>query len=320
MAGQIKSNMKTLIIHHDADFDGLLSNEICRWFLQPHHEITSVGWDYGKPIPSIVAPDGRPYEQIFMVDISIDQLMSVGAITPGTPILSVPNLIWIDHHKTAIQKYPPTLAGYRIDGVAACRLCWQWFTNKDTAGLPTLDDYVNRQVFEPELLTLAGEHDIWDHRDDRTLPLQEGLRQLEPFEYDDLIEAQFTPTEAATELLEHVVHIGKRALKARQRSMASIMKKRAHDIQWHGYRWLCCNGVSGSQAFESAVLPHHQGLMAWTYDGQIKKVSVSMYHSPGHTHLDFSTIAKEMGGGGHAGACGFTIDLELFIDLLEPFV
>lgn len=312
--------MKTLIIHHDADYDGLLSNEVCRWFLGQHHEITSVGWDYGKPVPLIVAPDGKPYEQIFMVDISIDQLMSVGAVTPGVPITQTPRFIWLDHHKTAIQKYPPTIPGCRIDGVAACRLCWQWFTCKDVSGLPTLDDYVNRKVSEPELLTLAGEHDIWDHRDERTLPLQEGLRQLEPYEYNDLIEAQFTPTDIAVELLDHCLNIGKRATKARQRAMASVMKKRAHDIHWHGYRWLVCNGVSGSQAFDSAVLPHHQGLMAWVYDGQTKKVTVSMYHAEHHTHLDFSTIAKEFGGGGHAGACGFQITLDEFHDIIEPFI
>jgi len=38
-----------------------------------------------------------------------------------------PGLVWIDHHKSAIEKYGATTPGYRIDGVAACRLAWQWF-------------------------------------------------------------------------------------------------------------------------------------------------------------------------------------------------
>lgn len=292
--------MKTLIIHHDADFDGILSMEVCRHF-HDGHELTIVGWDYGKPIPSV-----EGFAKIFMVDISIDELM-------GTP-----NLVWIDHHKTAIQKFPPTLAGYRIDGVAACRLCWQWFTCDKVKGLPTLEDYRDRIVNEPRLLTLAGEHDIWDHRDDQALPLQDGLRQLEPYEWNELVSAQFNGDEDAGYLLSEAVSIGQRALKAKQRSNAAIMKKRSHDTFWSGHRWLCCNGVSGSQAFESAVQPHHEGLLAWVYDGQTKKVTVSLYHSPNHTHLDHSIIAKKMGGGGHAGACGFQIFFEDFQDIIEP--
>ena len=294
--------MKTLIIHHDADFDGLLCNEVCRHFLQRDNQLTSVGWDYGKSTPDVAG-----FDQIFMADISID------------PLMLLPNLIWIDHHKTAIQKFPPSVPGYRIDGVAACRLCWQWFTNAKIGGLPALEDYILRKVDEPLLLTLAGEHDIWDHHDDRALPLQDGLRQLEPFEWNSLVKEQFLGSPSANGLLENCIQIGRRALKARARANESIMKKRSHTIQWHGFRWLVCNGVSGSQAFDSAVQPEHEGLMAWIYDGTTKKVTVSLYHSPAHKHLDHSLIAKEMGGGGHAGACGFQLTLDEFLDVLEPF-
>jgi len=294
--------MKTLIIYHDADFDGLLSHEVCKFFLKDLHEVTSFGWDYGKPVPTFAG-----YDQVFMVDISIDSLMTM------------PNLIWIDHHKTAIQKYPPTLPGYRIDGVAACRLAWQWFANAKAAGLPILEEYLSRKVSEPMLLTLAGEHDIWDHHDERTLPLQDGLRQLDTYEWDDLVKSQFTDGEKAEWRLNEAISIGRRALKARQKANESIMRKRAHDIQWHGYRWLCCNGVSSSQAFASIVNESHEGLLAWVYDGQTKKATVSLYHAPAYRHLDLSIIAKEFGGGGHAGACGFQISLEDLVCILDPY-
>jgi hypothetical protein len=182
-----------------------------------------------------------------------------------------------------------------------------------------LEDYVERKVSEPMLLTFAGEHDVWDHHDDRSLPLQDGLRQLEPSEWDDLVKAQFSKDPDAWRLNECIA-IGRRAMKARARANASIMAKRSHDIVWHGYRWLCCNGVSGSGAFESAVKDQHEGLLAWVYDGLTQRVTVSLYHSPAHKHLDLSIIAKEYGGGGHAGACGFQIELENFIEILEPLL
>lgn len=310
--------MKTLIIYHDADFDGLLSNEVCHWFLrrqQTNGEIRSYGWDYGKPLPPL-----NGFEQIFMVDISIEELMDIGAVKIGKENSKTPTLIWIDHHKTAIQKFPPTIPGYRIDGVAACRLCWQWFTSNHVAGLPTLEDYKQRNVVEPMLLTLAGEHDIFDHHDARTLVLQDGLRQLDDSEWNELVQCQFSDSLTGEILLNKAIEIGQRANKARAKANASIMAKRAHTIQWHGLRWLCCNGVSGSQAFVSAVEPEHQGLMAWVFDGQTKKVTVSMYHTPNWTHLDHSVIAREFGGGGHAGACGFQLTLEEFIDIVDPFL
>src|SRR6266576_302080 len=133
---------KYLIIHHDADYDGILSNEVCRHFLlKDGNEVTSIGWDYGKPTPQT---DAYNYDQIFMVDISVKELMDKERL---------PNLIWLDHHKTAIDEFDPSIPGYRIDGVAACRLAWQWFShvvaNKvmgDAAYLPKKEEYINRTV------------------------------------------------------------------------------------------------------------------------------------------------------------------------------
>lgn len=304
--------MKHLIIHHDADYDGLLSNEVCRFAIQKCGSLPeSIGWDYGKPIPN---RDWSLYERVYMVDISIDPLMD-----------KIPNLIWIDHHKTAIDKFNPKLPGYRIDGVAACRLCWQWFshdvavhTMSDPAYLPSKEDYVERRVSEPLLIRLAGEHDIWDHRDDRSLILQSGLRELEPAEWNSLIQEEFGICERGQlSKLDQCLAIGERSKKSRDRANAATMKKRAHTILWKGLRFLCCNGVSSSQAFESAVRPEHDALFAWVYDGQTKKATVSLYHATGKEEHDLSVIAKEMGGGGHKGACGFPTTLDNLAFILE---
>lgn len=41
-------------------------------------------------------------------------------------------------------------------------------------------------------------------------------------------------------------------------------------------------------------------------DGQGKG---SLYNRPGHEHIDHSVIAVAHGGGGHKGACGFSLTL-----------
>src|SRR5438552_369688 len=106
--------MNVYIIHHRSDFDGIFCREIAKKFLyEKQPEI--IGYEYGDKIPAINNDDNN---MLYMLDISIPELMSYK------------NLVWIDHHKSAIEKYSPTIAGYRIDGVAACRLTWQWFTYK----------------------------------------------------------------------------------------------------------------------------------------------------------------------------------------------
>lgn len=98
---------KIVVIYHKADFDGIFCREIARKFL-PAAEL--IGWDYGDPEPEV-----GPEDALYILDLSV----------PG--LMKHPSLVWIDHHKSAIDKYPATIRGYRIDGVAACRLAWQWF-------------------------------------------------------------------------------------------------------------------------------------------------------------------------------------------------
>ena len=115
--------MKTTVIHHSADFDGIFCREIARKFL-PDAEL--IGWDFGdKPLE--IPPEG----QIYILDLSVDRVFGFNlATSEPTRFVSheVQNrIIWIDHHKSSIESHPANIAGYRIDGVAACRLAWQWF-------------------------------------------------------------------------------------------------------------------------------------------------------------------------------------------------
>jgi len=103
--------METVVIYHRADFDGVFCREIAKRHFGD--KAAYIGWDYGDPLP-VIAPEVR---SIYMLDISVDGMMDD------------PRLTWIDHHKSAIEKYArhPSVPGIRIDGVAACRLSYQWF-------------------------------------------------------------------------------------------------------------------------------------------------------------------------------------------------
>lgn len=310
---------KTIVIYHSADFDGLFCREIARKFL-PDAEL--IGWDYGQPEPAKHL-DGS--QALYILDLSVPSLMDY------------PHLTWIDHHKSAIDQYPATIPGYRIDGVAACRLAWQYFTLfHPTAGsfvLPVKEDYVERRVTEPLAVRLAGEYDIWDKRDPNAELFQHGLRSRD---LDGWWEAMLSDEATATiaeienrldqgskfELLPNgnlkVPGLGDRVVKsllkrgeaiqyAQTKQNESVIREIGFTFQWEGLTWLACNHARyNSLLFTAGLKPEHDACFGFKWTG--KEWSVSLYHAPGKEHHDLSLIAVKHGGGGHRGACGFRTD------------
>lgn len=330
------------IIYHDADFDGKLSNEVCRFHLRrmhPEATIDSYGWDYGRPVPTIPSSpeegidefrgisEWTDYDAIHIVDLSVDELMAQPELRD--------KIVWIDHHKSAIEKWDkPTFGrpendggpkyaqrpfdGIRIDGVAACRLCWQWFLRcEDGYDNNALSKqlFTDRLADEPELLRLAGEYDIWDHRDPDAKVLQFGLRALSKMDFDRLVKNQFSGEPTGVKL-DDVITQG-RAIKSycdKQNDEYSAVYART--LQWEGLTFCALNiGQRGnSDLLRGGLKPEHQAGFAWRHTGD--SVMVSLYHVPGHEHRDLSEIAKKYGGGGHRGACGFRISLRQLASIL----
>lgn len=313
------------IIYHDADFDGKLSNEVCRFHLSrlyPDAAIHSYGWDYGRPVPVPYIDDAKTtimgwpcFDAIYIVDLSVDELMA-------RPELSQ-KIVWIDHHKSAIEKWDKVqnanecqyvrrpFVGMRIDGVAACRLCWQWFTfGRGPHGVPTKEDFVNRRVVEPEIIRLAGEYDIWDHRDPNGKALQFGLRTLDVASFHTACEEQFSGSSVADSLLKSYIQVGHAIKTYMDKQSEEYSAAYSQTIKWEGLTFCALNiGQRGnSDLLRGGIKLEHDACFAWRYDG--KNVLVSLYHIDGKTHHDLSLIAVKHGGGGHRGACGFRITLE----------
>lgn len=293
--------MKTLVIHHSADFDGIFCREIARKYFGDQAEY--LGWDYRDPLP-VVSPD---VSEIYMLDISVDGMMDD------------PRLVWIDHHKSAIDKFPKTIRGHRIDGVAACRLAWQWFNNEDSPqnpfcspvqwSLPSKVCFVERTVSEPLAVRLAGEYDIRDKRDPDAELFQHGLRSqdLTAHDWHELF------SYAASDLMvEKLLKAGNVLQYAKTKENESIAKHLSFTIQFEGLCFCAINAARyNSHLFTAGIKPEHDALFGFNYDG--KKWRVSLYHAPGKEHHDLSKIAVKHGGGGHKGACGFTLDKLPFI-------
>lgn len=269
--------MKNTVIYHSADYDGIFCREIARKFL-PDAEF--IGWNFGDPLVEV--KEGL----IYILDLSPDCIATVP--TNG--------IIWIDHHKTSIEKYGNDIRGYRIDGVAACRLAWQWFIG--AVEMPTKQDFIDRKVSEPLAVRLAGEYDIWDKRDPDAEVLQYALRTFDPdwkrlLDYKDPIVYELLATGRVVQTYAQNVD-------------ASICKSLTWLLQWEGLTFLCVNHARfNSLLFTARDIPEtgHDALLGFRFDG--KSWMVSLYHAKHRKDIDLSEIAKKYNGGGHRGACGF---------------
>lgn len=296
---------KTTVIHHNADFDGLFCREIARKFI-PDAEL--IGWDYGQP--KIPVPTGNFY----ILDLS-PECLACGAS------YAFDQCVWIDHHKSAIEKFNPLISGYRIDGVAACRLAWQWF-NQGLESYPvncpsTKQPYFERKVMEPLAVCLAGEYDIWDKRDPNAELFQHGLRsrELTPEIWARLLGDAQDPKDDETVL--DLLNGGEVLQYARTKENESVIKTAGFTCQWEGLTFLCCNAARyNSQLFTAGVKPEHDALLGFAWRGD--KWTVSLYHAPGKEHHDLSLIAVKHGGGGHRGACGFLTKTLPFLEPQKP--
>jgi hypothetical protein len=304
--------MKTTVIHHSADFDGLFCREIARKFL-PDAEL--IGWDFGDA-PLEIPSEGT----IYVMDLPVDRVFGKkfeGDRFSDREIESISDrIIWIDHHKSSIESHPASIPGYRIDGVAACRLAWQWFSIAEhnaqnqtnemmQVPLPTKREFVERLVRDPLAVRLAGEYDIWDKRDPRAELFQHGLRSKpitdkmwQGMLYDD-----------HTLLALDLCKSGEMIQYVREQEYAQVIKEQGFEASFEGLKFLCCCSHEcdiRSHLFAGAIKPEHDALCGFTYTG--KDWRVSLYHAPGNEHHDLSLIAKKFGGGGHRGACGFRVE------------
>jgi hypothetical protein len=288
--------MRTVVIYHRADFDGIFCREIAKRFL-PHAEL--IGWDYGDPEP---CKDLTAEDELYILDLSVPSLMDH------------PKLIWIDHHKSAIEKYPASIKGYRIDGVAACRLAWQWFTKHEalfhpTGGsfavpLPCKEEYMDRAVNEPMAVRLAGEYDIWDRRDPDAELFQHGLRSQELNEAT--WQALLCPAYlcGCEKVIQALLDQGRAIQYAKTQENESIIKSNGFTVRFEGLTFLACNAARfNSHLFTAGLQPEHDGCLGFNWDG--KSWKVSLYGVPGKPDIDLSAIAVQYGGGGHKQACGF---------------
>ena len=298
---------KTLCVYHSADFDGLFSGAVVYAFanyMRKDYDLDMVGWDFGDELVDTIG-----YDKIIVVDLPPDCLVSV----------DWNKLTWIDHHKTAIERFTGCFDGLTIDGVAACRLAWNYFFGD---GNGQLEEFVGRKIAEPYCITLAGEHDVWNHDDPLAMGFQFGLNALK---------SNWTPQELAKEFLKdncnisytrwndgfndsktaNVAQSGKLIEQWQNNFAANVCEENSYLVEFEGLEFCALASVHARMStwFPEETIKGGVALMNIRISGD-GKARISLYHRTGYNEIDLSVIAKKYGGGGHKGACGFEITID----------
>ena len=292
--------MKVNIIYHNADLDGFCSGAIARKYMEGiGHECNMIGWNYGDAIPEI-----NTEEYLIMTDISFpsDVMSRLKEQYSGK---KDGDFIWIDHHISAmidsdIHMYS-SIRGNRVNGDSASLLAWKYFFPAQK--IPSVVYWVDR-------------YDVWKKKDpenpdaswDRVMNCQHGMR----FHLSD--PANNINYEKWNDAFEidthfHIIENDGSVIAEAEKITNKVRCSKAFDVEFCGYKFAALNnGLSGSAVLESYATEEHQGLMVFSYHGRKQMWEISMYKNDKHKEqYDFSLIAKQFGGGGHAGACGFMV-------------
>lgn len=270
-----------ICFYHSADLDGHCSGALVK-FANPECEL--YGINYGDPFPW----DRVAEEDVVMVDFSLqpfDKMVLLNDLCP--------RLIWIDHHKSAIDEYDEAreeeafeIDGVRTVGLAGCELTWQYF-------LPSTK--------MPTFVYLLGRYDVWDHLDPRTLPFQYGMRRVK----DTLPQNQeFWASLLDVEKVNRIIEDGSIILEYQKSENEKYAEACAFETEVDGLRCIAINKMlTNSQLFDSVWNPDkYDAMLTFGYrPGGFWTVSLYT-DKPG---VDVSRVAKARGGGGHQGAAGF---------------
>jgi oligoribonuclease NrnB/cAMP/cGMP phosphodiesterase (DHH superfamily) len=216
-------------------------------------------------------------EPVIVVDFSL----------PFTELLKITkNIIWIDHHQTAIDEFEHLgLEGIRKSGIAGCELTWKFF-------YPTLE--------VPKVVKHIGDMDVWKWEYKATEAVIEGLQLLDThpsntWDWNLMLTRDYN--------IEPLYLNGLTCVKYRENYYAKMAKNLAYEVDWLGYKCIVCNcAFTGSLVFNSIKDKSKYDLMVVYYhEGDL--YNASLYSEK--DYVNCGEIAKTLGGGGHVGAAGF---------------
>ncbi|MBW2031775.1 MAG: hypothetical protein JRJ31_22210 [Deltaproteobacteria bacterium] len=284
--------------YHSADLDGHCSGAIIKLHHRDDCEMWPIDYHYPFPWKQI-----NPGEVVYMVDFHLepfDEMIRLSELC---------DLVWIDHHKSAIEEYNKRLPnihirGLREIGIGAAALVWKYVYLEEPLPVP---------------VRLVAEYDVWNLSDPNTLAFQYGARlhSTDPSCGDGLLfwDKLLFPDRAMEPdgFLGTVVDDGWKCVAYQERLDAKYCKN-VFIVTFEGLRCVALNApYCNSKTFEAVWNANRYDAMLAFYMIGPDRWKVSMFTTK--DDHDLSRIAKKYGGGGHQKAAGFICNKLPFMDI-----
>ena len=269
------------IFYHKIDLDGKCSGAIAALNLR-EHKLCPINYDQEFPFDMIKKDD-----VVYMLDFSLQPFSNMLKLN------KLCSLVWIDHHKSAIEEYKKsgeTINCKLISSVAACESVWNYFKTSPV----------------PIGVKLLSMYDVWDKSDPRVDSFQCGVEtvlELDPTKTLDDWKVLLTLDENKEDFKEILAN-GMIIENFRKTEAEKRIKEMCWIDNIFGYKAIIANMRGNSMTFDSIYDKEKADLMIlFNYFGPTKKWTVSLYSK--NPNVDCSEIAKKHGGGGHKAASGY---------------
>jgi oligoribonuclease NrnB/cAMP/cGMP phosphodiesterase (DHH superfamily) len=270
--------MKTICFHHN-DTDGRASGAIVRYALGAAVTLIEVDYD-GEPIPW---DEVQKADRIIVVDFSFP-IEDMERLADGR------KMIWIDHHKSAITQLSEIAKkwdGLQSKNEAACVLTWNYF-------------FPERPV--PKAVVLIGDRDIWRWAEEETGDFTEGLYHRDNESENDNLWRPLLDNNMS--LLENIINDGHQCRMIRLQEIKRMVDERGFGIYFENHHTLAIN-TPGDGDIGQYVRDCGYDI-AYCYIDKMINGTLTTFVTIFSEMTDVSEIARKFGGGGHAGASGFS--------------
>lgn len=216
-------------------------------------------------------------------------------------------LIWIDHHKTAMEKFPElwdsSIKGVRSLACAGVDATWMYFYHGD--------------IKEPNVVEYIRDRDLWLFRNENTKAFCEAayvkIKTINNPDITIFLNSDYTKN---NELEKEYIEFGN----ARLDEQAQRVKKafdRGSDITFNGYSARIVNTVSDISEIGEYVYTKDEYDIAimWYVDNATIRISLRS-NSKDPNAPDCAKLAQKYGGGGHFASSGFNTSISSFYDIL----
>jgi len=274
-----------MIVFHHNDADGRAAAAVVlKWYAENGPDpvgpdrCVCIEMGYKDPLSlSLIAPK----ETVAIVDFSFKPVEFI-------PLRDhTPNVIWCDHHKTAMEySYASEnivgLRDFTDKGLSGCEVTWRFFFPHNPL---------------PSALRLLGDYDAWRMEDKpKCLEFYEGLKLRDTSPFSSIWSALL---QDPCPLIGQIIGEGQAAMMYRDTYCASIRKSYGYETVIDGHRAFAVNIYGFGSQGHGELFSKYPVCAAYVFDG--RRFTVSLYSES----VDVGEICKKFGGGGHKGAAGF---------------